>query len=81
MMIVVVLPKRIEAEVALKRVPDHVNMVRIILGIVVFNNEGRACDPIVVPLTPLETASPSKENPVEAGTANLLKGPVGKLTP
>jgi hypothetical protein len=52
--------EEILSEVILKISPDSVDMVGFILGVVIFENKGRSLDSIIVRLSPLKLARPSK---------------------
>ena len=66
----------VQAEVAFEIAPNGVHVIRVVLGVVVFQKEGRTLDAVVVPLPLLETACPGEENLVDSRPLNL--GKVGR---
>ena len=54
------------AEIVIKISPYAVDMIRLVLGIVVFENKVFSLNTIVVRLTAFDTACPSERNFVEA---------------
>ena len=71
----VVRTKQVTAEVALQVAPDTVDMIRVVLSVVVLDEDGWAMHPVVVRLAGLETASPSKVQLVKASALNPLELP------
>jgi hypothetical protein len=61
------------AEVIVEVAIDTVNVIGIILSVVVFNQERRALDEIVVWLTGFQTAGPDKMDLLHAGSVDAGK--------
>jgi len=66
MIALIVRSQRISAEVTLKTAPGSVDMVGAVLGVVVFNNEGRTLDSIIVRLPRLVFPGPGKIQALQA---------------
>src|SRR5688572_15006495 len=56
--VLVVLAEQVVAEVALPVAPDGVHVIRTVLGVVVFDHEGRAAQAVVMTLATLVAAHP-----------------------
>ena len=75
-----VLLEQVAPEVAREVAPHRVDVVPVVLGVVEFDQEGRALDPIVVLLPLLESASPGEGDLVEAGQLIGTSATQGDLT-
>ena len=67
----VVLLEQVFAEVVFEVAPDAMNVVGVVLGIVVFDEEGRPLDAVVVGLTEFEAAGPGEADLVDSGFEDL----------
>ena len=72
MMMGVMVRQQMSAEIIGRIAPDGVDVVGVILGVVVFADEARALNAVVVPLPFFETASPGKVDSVEAVFAEVM---------
>ncbi len=66
-----VLPEDIEAEIIAQITPDGMDMVPIVLGVVVFEQEGRALDPVIMFLALFQTPGPGEADARDAGFLDL----------
>ncbi len=57
------------------------NMVGIILGIIVFNQQARPVQPVIMRPARLQAAGPGKMNSLAARLANLVPLGAGKVIP
>src|SRR5688572_1459257 len=75
----VVLLEEVVAEVVLEVAPDGVDVIGVVLGVVVFDEEGWAVDAVVVGLAGLELAGPGEADLVVAGLLDAEEVMVGDL--
>ena len=72
--------QQIASEIAGEVAPDAVDVIGAVLGVVVFDQESRALDAVIVALTFLQAAGPGESDVVHPGLLNLgeaLGGEVG----
>src|SRR5215471_7982661 len=69
--VLVVQSQQIGSEVAGEVPPDRMDVIGVILGVVVLDQEGRTLDAIVVRLTAVRPASPGERNVPEPGSTQL----------
>src|ERR1039457_2380530 len=74
----VVIFEEVTAEVAGELAPDSVDVVVVVLGVVVLDQEGGGLDAVVVRFAALQAASPGEED-VGAGLLDLLQARLGDL--
>ena len=67
--------QQVTSKVVVEVSPDGVDMVRIVLGVVILEQERRSMDPVVMALTALSGACPSKAD--LAATRRVYLGEVG----
>ena len=75
----VVLLQQVVAEIVLEVSPDAVDVVGVVLGVVVFDQESRPLDAVVVRLSPLEAAGPREADLVDARLEDLAQVVTGQL--
>ena len=75
----VVLLEQVVAEIALEIAPDAVDVVGVVLGVVVFDQEGRALDAVVVGLAAFQAARPGEADLVDARLEDLAQVVGGQL--
>src|SRR5438094_2879608 len=75
----VVLGQQVRAEIALEIAPDAVDMVGIVLGVVILDQERRSLNPVVVTLALLQSAHPSELQLVEPRLLYLLQPDLRQL--
>jgi hypothetical protein len=67
----VVRPERIEAEVALRIVPHRVDVVRVVLRVVVLDEQRRPVEAVVVRTLRVDRARPREVDPLELRRVKL----------
>ena len=60
-------------EVAVEIAPDDVDVVGVVLGVVIFNDEGGALDTVVVLLPFLRAADPREFDVIDSGFAQFCQ--------
>src|SRR5206468_1022588 len=73
---IIMLAQEVVAEVAFEIAPDRVDMVGVVLGIVVFQKEGRALHPIVVSFLGLDAPGPGEIQILRSRVLDSLQVPV-----
>src|SRR3954454_11191037 len=73
MVLLVVFAQEVFTEITLEIPPDRVNMVCVVLGVVVFEQERRALDAIIMRLPFFSPSRPSEIDFVQSCFPNLLK--------
>ena len=71
--------ENIPPEVAVELPPDRVDVVGAVLGISVFEDEGRTLDPVVMRFLILETPGPGEDDLVPASRFDLLQIFLGEI--
>ena len=61
-----VFPQKVAPEIAAEIAPDRVNVVRVVLRVVVLDEEGRTLHPVVMLLAPFGLTRPRKPDLVDA---------------
>src|SRR5260370_30714449 len=77
----VVLTEKVEGEVPRRVPPNGVNVIRVVLGIVVLDEEPRSVQPEVVRVTGLQGAGPGKMGRAEARLADAGPLRLGEIGP
>ena len=65
-----VFAQQVSPEVAVEVAPHRVDVVAVVLGVVVFDEEGRTLDPVVVLLAAFGLAGPREANLLDAGLSS-----------
>src|SRR5438093_3572414 len=65
--LIVMLPQQIFAKIVFKIAPDGVNVVRVVLGVVVFHQERRTLHPVEMTLLWLDASGPGEIEVVRSG--------------
>src|SRR5262245_51407231 len=73
----VMFAQQILAEIAVEIAPDRVDVIGVVLRVVVFDQEGRALDAVIMRIAFVHAARPREIYLVEAGVAKLLRPLVG----
>ena len=75
----VVLSQQVDAEIVLEVSPDAVDVVGVVLGVVVFDQERRPLDAVVVRLSALEASGPREADLFDARLEDLAQVVAGQL--
>src|SRR5262245_26365636 len=72
-------PKQVKAEIAIVIAPDRVDVIGVVLGVVILDEERRTLDAIVFGLTARDRSSPSEMYLIQTGAANLFEARCGHV--
>ena len=73
----VVFAEKVRAEIAIEIAPDCMDMIGIVLGIVEFNQEGLALDPVIMALAFFLCSGPAEINSTCIFPGNFIHAPFG----